>query len=147
MSIAKKCDICGKLYEVYNEEKNEENTNGLMFLNLDCKRDYYSHEPIDCCPECMESIREHVNWLKDEKKPIDLCEKCDDELNVRYVARQLMLANRKVRIVTQAGDVLFDDDTLELHKVENEEYLDLNIVAIDVAMDGILILFVKENKK
>lgn len=64
MAIAKKCDICGKLYEVYNTKNDEENTNGFMFLNLDCERDYYTHEPIDCCPECMESIRNCIDRLK-----------------------------------------------------------------------------------
>lgn len=64
MAIAKKCDICGKLYELYNIKNDGNKTNGLMFLNLDANRKYYGHESIDCCPECMNSIRNHVDALR-----------------------------------------------------------------------------------
>ena len=65
MAFAKKCDICGKLYEEYNVAKNEKKTNGMRFLNLDYQRKYYyAHDPIDCCPECMGSIRNHIVLLK-----------------------------------------------------------------------------------
>lgn len=64
MAIAKKCDICGKLYELYNIKNNENKTNGLMFLNLDDNRKYYGHDSIDCCPECMKSIRNHIDLLR-----------------------------------------------------------------------------------
>lgn len=64
MAIAKKCDICGKLYEQYNVKEDPCNTNGLMFLNLDHKRDYFTSKALDCCPECMGSIRNHVDALR-----------------------------------------------------------------------------------
>lgn len=66
MAFAKKCDICGKLYEVYNMKQNSEKTNGIMFLNIDETRSYYSHRAIDCCPECMKSIKDHIEELKDK---------------------------------------------------------------------------------
>ena len=35
MALAKKCDVCGKLYERYNEANNIKDVNGIMFLNID----------------------------------------------------------------------------------------------------------------
>lgn len=64
MAFAKKCDICGKLYEEYNTTKNDRNTNGFMFINIDYKREYWVNKAIDCCPDCMQSIRNHIDLLK-----------------------------------------------------------------------------------
>lgn len=64
MAIAKKCDICGKLYEIYNVVKDVDNVNGLMYLNIDAKGNYYSHGRIDCCPKCMKSIKNHIDMLR-----------------------------------------------------------------------------------
>ena len=63
MAIAKKCDICGKLYEEYNFEQSMENSNGFMLLNIDCKGTYSDGPAVDCCPECMKSILEHIDSL------------------------------------------------------------------------------------
>ena len=63
MSIAKKCDICGKYYESYNTKNNSEKTNGLMFLTIDDRQQYHSHNVIDTCPECMDSIKAHIDNL------------------------------------------------------------------------------------
>lgn len=60
MSLAKKCDICGKLYEQYNTRKDKDNINGLLFLNIDMQQHYYSHGVTDCCPECMEAIKDFI---------------------------------------------------------------------------------------
>lgn len=68
MAIAKKCDICGKLYEEYNTKRDKKNTNGFMFLNLLDNQNYYDHDPYDCCPECMTSIRNHVNALRGKER-------------------------------------------------------------------------------
>ena len=57
MAIAKKCDICGKLYEEYNFKQSKDNFNGFVLLNVDYSPAY------DCCPKCMKSIREHINSL------------------------------------------------------------------------------------
>ena len=64
MAVAKKCDICGKFYELYNVKNDSKNTNGFMFLNINDERKYYAHDIIDCCPECMRSIRGHIDLLK-----------------------------------------------------------------------------------
>lgn len=64
MSIAKKCDICGKLYESYNTKNDAKNTNGLRFLNIDKNMSYFEHDLIDCCPTCMDSLRKHIEYLK-----------------------------------------------------------------------------------
>lgn len=70
MAIVKKCDICGVLYEPYNESCNPKNTNGIMFLNIDTQEKYFGHKLYDCCPSCMESIRNLIELLKSstEKK-------------------------------------------------------------------------------
>lgn len=64
MATAKKCDICGRLYESYNTRNSEERTNALVLLNLDNQVKYYSHGPYDCCPDCMSSIRLTICNLK-----------------------------------------------------------------------------------
>ena len=64
MAFAKKCDICGKLHELYNVKHDKDKTNGLVFVNIDSKRSYFTNDVLDCCPECMQSIRNHVESLK-----------------------------------------------------------------------------------
>lgn len=59
MSLAKLCDRCGKFYKVYNEKNDKKHTNGFVLLNIDKHGKYFSHSPIDLCPECMESL---INW-------------------------------------------------------------------------------------
>lgn len=72
MAIAKKCDICGELYEVYNLGAGERvNPNGIMLISEDGVGGYIKNKKIDCCPECMESIKLHIDSLKNSKKPID----------------------------------------------------------------------------
>ena len=61
MALARKCDICGKLYEPYNEKKNSENPNGFMLLSNDTTNQYFSYGKIDCCPDCMESILQRID--------------------------------------------------------------------------------------
>lgn len=64
MALAKKCDICGKLYETYNFRKNQNKPSGIMLVNVCAGDDYYSGDIIDCCPECMEAIMNTYNSLK-----------------------------------------------------------------------------------
>lgn len=68
MSIARKCDMCGKLYEEYNTEKDEKNPNGIMFLNIVTPGSYFKHGEIDCCPECMAAIKGMFNSQKAEQR-------------------------------------------------------------------------------
>ena len=65
MAAAKECDICGRLYKPYNKAHDSKKTNGIMFINVTSDTKYYANECIDCCPECMESIRNFVNKLKE----------------------------------------------------------------------------------
>ena len=63
MSLAKKCDICGKLYEQYDFviEDGEMMVNGFILAAIDdegCLECSTSH---DCCPECMKRI---LNCIK-----------------------------------------------------------------------------------
>lgn len=64
MAIAKKCDICDKLYESYNMHNSEQKCNGFMYLNIDRYSKYFTHKAKDCCPECMESIKNYIESLK-----------------------------------------------------------------------------------
>ena len=64
MAVSMQCDICKKFYEPYNLRKSAENTNGLKFINMDPQRQYFSHGAIDCCPECMKSIKDHIESLR-----------------------------------------------------------------------------------
>lgn len=53
---AKKCDRCGKLYEHYDGSKNfKENgkANGLILIDRDLDKKYWSRKDYDLCPECM----------------------------------------------------------------------------------------------
>ena len=66
MAIAKKCDICGKLYERYNELEDQNKPNGFRLMSIDENKKYYVYEVTDCCPDCMESILQHIKRLKGE---------------------------------------------------------------------------------
>lgn len=69
MSVAKKCDCCGKLYEAYNHEcQCADQPNGLQFLNIRLDgENAYDHNFIDCCPDCMTSIQQHIKNLGEQK--------------------------------------------------------------------------------
>ena len=60
MAFAKKCDRCGKLYEEYNTKQNRDKINGILTVNIDFKRQYYTNVLIDLCPECKDSFS---RWL------------------------------------------------------------------------------------
>lgn len=68
MANAKKCDICGALYESYNETGGEKNPNGFRFVtSYLTDASWCGHEIMDCCPNCMESIKTHIETLKTPK--------------------------------------------------------------------------------
>lgn len=64
MSIARKCDLCGKLYELYNIGNIFSLSNGFKFINKDEDGGITNHKSIDCCPECLKSIQDHIESLK-----------------------------------------------------------------------------------
>lgn len=67
MSMAKKCDICGELYEDYgrNSRGSSEKPNSLM---LTCRNynnnNYMCMEFYDCCPSCMQRIQTLIDSLR-----------------------------------------------------------------------------------
>ena len=65
MALAKKCDICGALYEyeIY-KEKGMYNPNEISLIHVTMDNDYYPGEVMDCCPDCMRSIQDLIESLK-----------------------------------------------------------------------------------
>ena len=64
MAAARQCDICGKTYPMYNTKRDAKKVNGFMFLNIYGVDRYWHHDIQDCCPECMQSIQDHIKGLK-----------------------------------------------------------------------------------
>lgn len=69
MALAKKCDICGSLYENYNSKPDDANVNGIMFLNIRDSGNYSESRKYDCCPECMDGIKHFVECLRKVEYP------------------------------------------------------------------------------
>lgn len=64
-----KCDICGVVYEPYNTKRDRKRPNFIRFGSAEWDDDF--DEPltngygrIDCCPECMVNIQNHIEYLK-----------------------------------------------------------------------------------
>lgn len=58
MANAKKCDICGKLYDRYNYEPGSNEPNTIVFKSEDSRGEYWSVGlNFDCCPECLQVFR------------------------------------------------------------------------------------------
>lgn len=74
MACAKKCDRCGKLYEQYNFKNDRKNPNGIMVLNLDSQRRYFTHNALDLCPDCMKKFQD---WFGEVKQMERLTERYD----------------------------------------------------------------------
>ena len=75
MARAKKCDICGKLYEPYNDEYSKYPN----FIEFDCELSEDRGRKIvyryDTCPECMERIARLIFALGHNGLFIDSCNK------------------------------------------------------------------------
>ena len=63
MAIAKKCDICGKLYEFAPKAVHH----GLSFEKMNIKGSILHSETLDCCPECMDAIEKLVVTLSNKE--------------------------------------------------------------------------------
>ena len=74
MACAKKCDRCGKLYEQYNSKNDKKNPNGIMVLNLDSQRRYFTHNALDLCPDCMKGFQDWFREVKQMSKKVKCCE-------------------------------------------------------------------------
>lgn len=66
MSVAKKCDICGALYELYNIKNSEKNWNAIRFYNRDWNDRHFQHGILDICPECQKAISDLMKVRKGE---------------------------------------------------------------------------------
>lgn len=66
MALARKCDICGKLYEPYERcYGNSEGMNGLALVKLNERQGFDRiTEVVDACPECLWSVLDHIHTLK-----------------------------------------------------------------------------------
>ena len=67
MATAKSCDICGGFYKPYGDKDadgNEQpNAITLVYVStLEVTKKNFG--VMDCCPDCMESITNHINILK-----------------------------------------------------------------------------------
>lgn len=91
MSLAKKCDICGKLYEPYTTECDFRGVNGIVLVFIDEEGEYGTppDTATDCCPECMKAIMQFIDGLRNgagsksevnvatkEPEPEKSCETC-----------------------------------------------------------------------
>ena len=73
MALAKKCDRCGKLYELKDIDACRAITNGLVLVRRYKQNarslytgklcESYSYKYFDLCPECLVSL---AGWLKNE---------------------------------------------------------------------------------
>ena len=65
MSSAKKCDICGRLYEIYDARGDDESRpNGMRFVTFGHHGVVKNWPAKDCCPSCMDYIISTVSKLK-----------------------------------------------------------------------------------
>lgn len=106
MACAKKCDRCGKLYEQYNSKNDRKNPNGIMILNLDAQRKYYSHGVIDLCPGCM---KEFQDWMEEVKQMERLTERYvpNDEKNGISGIKVFESKNKTPLVKVLSGEYLY----------------------------------------
>ena len=65
MAVAKKCDLCGALYEYEPDKKKPaESINGIALVHNYTNSNYYIYDRLDCCPDCMHSIQVTIELLK-----------------------------------------------------------------------------------
>lgn len=67
MSVAKCCDVCGDFYRHYGDKDADGNVqpNAISLVYVS-KLEVTSKNfgVIDCCPKCLESIKNHMDVLK-----------------------------------------------------------------------------------
>ena len=64
MAAARRCDICGDFYPMKMEKMDNYDSNYIEFGMLTPNGNTYSRAIYDACPRCMESIKSHINILK-----------------------------------------------------------------------------------
>ena len=68
MAIARKCDICGILYEIYTQEIENDVVNTIRFAYRNAYGNIENCSAIDCCPTCLESIKQHIEYLSKKEE-------------------------------------------------------------------------------
>ena len=67
MTSVKECNICGRTYEPYNMSPDQTKHNSLMFVNAAAPGLLYTGNGlIECCPNCMNSIKKHIDILAEK---------------------------------------------------------------------------------
>lgn len=65
MALARKCDVCGNLYEEYETSIEKIGCcNGIAFIHKGVNN-YTDRKLMDCCPGCFYSIQEYMKELKE----------------------------------------------------------------------------------
>ena len=67
MADIKRCDICMTPYEPYNLDDRAK-ANSFKFTNEDSDGRVSYHGRIDCCPQCMFSIQNHIELLRKKEE-------------------------------------------------------------------------------
>lgn len=72
MSLARKCDRCGKFYETYaGQDANDFGFNRITLKDVDNANHYWIREHFDLCQKCSTDLE---NWLKfDAHITLTLC--------------------------------------------------------------------------
>ena len=135
MADAKKCDFCGALYESYNTRNNSDKTNAIKLLNRDARGQYFSHGPYDCCPKCMESIKNTIDSLDTKKtdSEVPVYTHCDKKLN-SMIAELMDDFDKLVEKARSYGlDIRLYDTSETLVLYYNDDYPDTLLVDKDLS--------------
>ena len=91
MANAKKCDVCGRYYDLYNVEKRMkgEEPNSIILARTDREGIMHSIYKFELCPDCLSAIRNYMDMLgmvKEfegprvvEKDDYSWCGNCEEE--------------------------------------------------------------------
>ena len=84
MANARKCDICKRLYDLYNVQPigvgDRKHSNTLVFGSKDTAyMEFVYCKTLDCCPECMGVINDLIDELEESNK-----EELNDEQERNY---------------------------------------------------------------
>lgn len=66
MANARKCDVCGNLYEHYKGNSLFSNHNGLnqsnaiTMIDRNTENKYWNRKTYDLCPECMDKLEKFL---------------------------------------------------------------------------------------
>lgn len=126
MACAKKCDRCGKLYDEYNFKKDEKNPNGVMTLNLDYQRKFYSHTAMDLCPDYM---KEFQDWMEEVKKMTD-----------NKPTLEIDREKNEVTIKCNGDTIKFKDDNVEVTRASKNMMFKLPDITPQLAISAFAVL-------